>query len=105
HQRLIIHRDLKPSNILVDSTGHPKVLDFGIAKLLDDTSEATRTIDRLMTPAYASPEQRHGGVQTTATDIYSLGAVLYRLLTGYAPREASGKAATTELRPGDIAPA
>jgi serine/threonine protein kinase len=85
HQRLIIHRDLKPSNILVDRAGHPKVLDFGIAKLLDDSPDATRTMDRLLTPAYASPEQRHGGVQTTATDIYSLGGVLYRLLTGQTP--------------------
>ena len=85
HQRLIIHRDLKPSNILVDSTGHPKVLDFGIAKLLGDPADATRTVDRLMTPAYASPEQRRGGAQTTATDVYSLGAVLYRLLTGQTP--------------------
>jgi tetratricopeptide (TPR) repeat protein len=85
HQRLVIHRDLKPSNILVDSAGRPKVLDFGIAKLLDDSTDATRTMDRLLTPAYASPEQRHGGVQTTATDIYSLGGVLYRLLTGQTP--------------------
>ena len=85
HQRLIIHRDLKPSNIVVDSTGHPKVLDFGIAKLLDDAADSTRTVDRLLTPAYASPEQRHGGVQTTATDIYSLGAVLYKLLTAQTP--------------------
>ena len=89
HQRLIIHRDLKPSNIVVDNTGHPKVLDFGIAKLLDDAADSTRTVDRLLTPAYASPEQRHGGVQTTATDIYSLGAVLYKLLTAQTPGQTS----------------
>jgi serine/threonine protein kinase len=104
HQRLIIHRDLKPSNILVDGSGHPKVLDFGIAKLLDDTADATRTIDRLMTPAYASPEQRRGGAQTTATDIYSLGAVLYRLLTGYAPGQTPRPAASSDTAAREIVP-
>ena len=87
HQRQIIHRDLKPSNILVDASGHPKLLDFGIAKLLDGGMAETRTAERLLTPGYASPEQLSGDVQTTATDIYSLGAVLYKLLTGRAPRE------------------
>jgi serine/threonine protein kinase len=88
HRRLIIHRDLKPSNILVDSSGQPKLLDFGIAKLLDETGEPTKTIERLLTPNYASPEQLRGMAQTTATDIYSLGAVLYKLLTGSSPHEA-----------------
>jgi serine/threonine protein kinase len=87
HRHLIVHRDLKPSNILVDSSGQPKLLDFGIAKLLDVTAGETRTIERLLTPHYASPEQLRGDLQTTATDIYSLGAVLYKLLTGRAPRE------------------
>jgi tetratricopeptide (TPR) repeat protein len=87
HRRLIIHRDLKPSNILVDQTGQPKLLDFGIAKLIDDTADATQTVERLLTPNYASPEQREGAAQTTATDIYSLGAVLYKLLTGCSPHE------------------
>jgi serine/threonine protein kinase len=82
HRHLIIHRDLKPSNVLVDSSGQPKLLDFGIAKLLDESSEPTETIERLLTPNYASPEQLRGGTQTTATDVYSLGAVLYKLLTG-----------------------
>lgn len=89
HRRLIIHRDLKPSNILVDASGQPKLLDFGIAKLLDETGDATQTIERLLTPNYASPEQLGGAAQTTATDVYSLGAVLYQLLTGVAPREST----------------
>lgn len=87
HRRLIIHRDLKPSNILVDSAGLPKILDFGIAKLLEDTGDLTQTAERLLTPAYASPEQIRGLAQTTATDIYSLGAVLYKLLAGRSPHE------------------
>ena len=94
HQRLIIHRDLKPSNILVDSKGQPKLLDFGIAKLLDVTTREARTVERLHTPDYASPEQLSGDVQTTATDIYSLGAVLYKLVTGRSPRELSLPTAT-----------
>jgi tetratricopeptide (TPR) repeat protein len=89
HRHSIIHRDLKPSNILVDPAGRPKLLDFGIAKVLSETTDHTRTVDRLLTPNYASPEQRSGGVQTVATDIYSLGAVLYKLLTGRAHREAT----------------
>ena len=87
HARLIVHRDLKPSNILVDASGQPKLLDFGIAKLLDETGERTVTAERLLTPAYASPEQLRGENQTTATDVYSLGAVLYKLLTGNSPHQ------------------
>jgi serine/threonine protein kinase len=91
HQNLIIHRDLKPGNILVTATGEPKLLDFGIAKLLDpepgtrNQAPATTTLMRLMTPEYASPEQIRGGKITTVSDVYSLGVLLYRLLTGHAP--------------------
>lgn len=98
HCHSIVHRDLKPSNILVDSSGHPKLLDFGIAKLVDATTEQTRTVERLLTPDYASPEQRRGDAQTTATDIYSLGAVLYRLLTGRAPRQEGAAGGEGSLR-------
>src|SRR5579864_2945129 len=82
HRNLVVHRDLKPSNILVTSDGEPKLLDFGIAKILDVATDTTITGMRMLTPDYASPEQVIGGRVTTATDIYSLGAVLYLLLTG-----------------------
>jgi eukaryotic-like serine/threonine-protein kinase len=89
HQNLIIHRDLKPSNILVAEDGAPKLLDFGIAKLTAPDSSATltaaQTTFRVMTPEYASPEQVRGQTVTTASDIYSLGVVLYELLTGQRP--------------------
>jgi len=90
HQRLIIHRDIKPSNILVTRDRVPILLDFGIAKILDPTAvgvslEDTLTAFRLFTPGYASPEQVKGGPITTATDVYSLGVVLYEMLTGRSP--------------------
>jgi hypothetical protein len=87
HRHLIVHRDLKPSNIVVDASGAPKLLDFGIARLLDETSDRTQTVERLFTPDYASPEQFRGMPETTATDVYSLGAILYRLLTSRSPHE------------------
>jgi serine/threonine protein kinase/tetratricopeptide (TPR) repeat protein len=86
HRNLIIHRDLKPGNILVTSDGSPKLLDFGIAKVLDEISGGTAEhATRVLTPEYGSPEQARGEAVTTATDVYSLGGVLYRVLTGVAP--------------------
>ncbi len=91
HQHLVVHRDLKPNNILVTTDGSVKLLDFGIAKLLEansitgTSSDETRTQLRAMTLDYASPEQVGGGAVTTVSDVYSLGVVLYRLLTGQSP--------------------
>ena len=85
HQRLVVHRDLKPANILVRDDGAPKLLDFGIAKLIE-TDDGRETSTRVMTPAYASPEQQAGRPVTTASDIYSMGVLLHEmLLAGDAP--------------------
>lgn len=88
HRCLVIHRDLKPANILVDARGQPRLLDFGIARLIDEDSAAagdTRTGQQALTLAYASPEQLACQPLTTATDVYSLGAVLYQLVCGQLP--------------------
>lgn len=85
HAQLVVHRDLKPGNILVTAEGEPKLLDFGIARLLDGDVERTTTAMRALTPVYASPEQVDGGVLGTATDVYSLGAVLYEIASGVRP--------------------
>ena len=92
HRALVVHRDLKPANLLLTDAGEPKLLDFGIAKLLaDDGAQATltRLDERILTPAYAAPEQIVGGAITTATDVYALGVVLYELLTGELPHARS----------------
>jgi serine/threonine-protein kinase len=107
HQRLVVHRDLKPGNILVTADGTPKLLDFGVAKLLQpdgpsaggeaptapQPTELTVLGGRVMTPEYASPEQVRGEPVTTASDVYSLGVLLYELLTGHRPYELTSRRA------------
>jgi serine/threonine-protein kinase len=94
HAHLVVHRDLKPANLLVTQGGEPKLLDFGLAKLLDEsglpTGERTETQYRALTPSYASPEQIAGRTVTTATDVFSLGVLLYELLAGERPHDPTG---------------
>jgi serine/threonine-protein kinase len=105
HRHLVVHRDLKPANILVDAAGQVKLLDFGIAKLVDDatlpdaSAELTRQGGRVMTLRYAAPEQVSGDSITTATDIYALGVILHETTTGLAPYRAvrEGRAFTDAM--------
>lgn len=98
HRNLVIHRDIKPANVLITNDGVPKLLDFGIAKLIShDTTDATVT--RIMTPDYASPEQLRGEAVSTATDVYSLGVLLYRLLAGAKPFHADRRPDSEPTRP------
>lgn len=109
HQNLVIHRDLKPSNVLVDERGDPKLLDFGIAKLVTGGSsrdpDVTQTEARFMSTGYASPEQVRHEALTTASDVYSLGVILYELLTGVRPHDIAGLSpADTERTLAEVAP-
>ncbi|MDX1741571.1 MAG: serine/threonine-protein kinase, partial [Rhodothermales bacterium] len=97
HQNLVVHRDLKPENILVDREGRVKLLDFGIAKLLESETEVLQTGGAPMTPEYASPEQIRGQPLNTASDLYSLGVILYELLSGRRPYDFPSRA------PGEVA--
>ena len=93
HRQLVVHRDLKPSNILVDGNGEVRLLDFGIARLLEDmVGEETATRERMMTPQYAAPELLSGRETGTAVDVFGLGAVLYQLLVGKPPRRSAADA-------------
>src|SRR5206468_2627345 len=92
HRNFVVHRDLKPGNILVDSSGVPKLLDFGICKLLESgLAPGDQTQDAPMTPDYASPEQLRGEPITPLSDLYSLGVLLHKLLWGSVPRYFQGK--------------
>jgi len=104
HRNLVVHRDLKPSNILVLENGTVKLLDFGIAKLIDDDGNPTltKTGMRVLTPAYAAPEQEAGEPVTTAADVYSLGVVLYELLSGHNPHQPSESKSSSVKRPSTV---
>ncbi|HEY6360114.1 MAG TPA: protein kinase [Vicinamibacterales bacterium] len=98
HANLIVHRDLKPGNVLVTADGEPKLIDFGVGKLLDLDERQTQTALRMLTPAYASPEQLLGNPVGTAADVYGLGATLYHLLAGRPPFDATSPAADIATR-------
>jgi non-specific serine/threonine protein kinase/serine/threonine-protein kinase len=99
HRHLVVHRDLKPANILVDADGRVRLLDFGIAKLLDqDAAVLTQTASVLLTPAYSAPEQISGGPITTAADVYALGLLLFELLAGCRPWPDTGSSLAQTVR-------
>lgn len=102
HRQLVVHRDIKPSNILVDGEGRVRLLDFGIARLLDGEAEHTEAGARALTPAYASPEQLAGGPVTTATDVFQLGLLLGELLTGVGPSGGGSPARDHATRPSRL---
>ena len=93
HRNLVVHRDIKPGNVLVDHEGRAKLLDFGIAKPLSSPANETATAERYFTPSYAAPEQLLGAAASVALDVYSLGALLYELLSGRPPLEFDGRTA------------
>ena len=99
HRALVIHRDIKPSNVLVEAGGHVRLLDFGIGQFADAGDDPTQTMWRALTPGYAAPEQLRGDPPTTAIDVYGLGALLHRLLTGRTPETGEGN---TSTRPSQL---
>jgi len=98
HANLIVHRDLKPSNIMIDRDGRVRLLDFGIAKLLDDSAAAPATTQAMLTPDYAAPEQLDGDGATVGTDIYALGAILFELVVGIGPWRREGASIPSIIR-------
>lgn len=98
HARLVIHRDLKPSNILVDTSGRVRLLDFGIAKMIDDAGTTAAVTQAMVTPEYSSPEQLANAPATIATDVYALGVILFELLAGHGPWRSDNAALPTVMR-------